>query len=68
MSAPGIGKESHISLPDFGSVARLPKPIKAIVYLIMLSVITVAAIGALLATIVVIGQLSGAFNVFSFIS
>ncbi|MEU5848748.1 hypothetical protein [Saccharopolyspora shandongensis] len=66
MSAPGIGKESHISLPDFGSVAKLPKPIKALVYLIMLSVLTVAGIGALMATIAVIGQLTGAFDVFSF--
>jgi hypothetical protein len=62
MSAPGIGKESQVSLPDFASVAKLPKPIKAVVYLIMLSVLTVAGIGALLATIAIIGQLTGAFN------
>ncbi|MBB5152923.1 hypothetical protein [Saccharopolyspora phatthalungensis] len=68
MSAPGIGKEPHVSLPDFASVAKLPKPIKALVYLIMLSVLTVAGIGALLATIAIIGQLTGAFDVFSFIS
>ncbi|GAB3679070.1 hypothetical protein [Saccharopolyspora dendranthemae] len=64
MSAPGIGKERHITLPDFDSVAKLPKPIKAVVYLIIMSVLTVAAIGALMATIAIIGQLSGAFDVF----
>ncbi|GAA0532755.1 hypothetical protein GCM10011581_17480 [Saccharopolyspora subtropica] len=67
MSAPGISKESQFSL-DFASVTRLPKPIKAIVYLMMLSVMTVAAMGALLATIAIIGQLTGAFDVFQFMS
>jgi hypothetical protein len=63
MSAPGIGKESQLSLSDFSWVAELPKPVKALVYLVMLSVLTVAALGALAATIVVIGQLSGAFDI-----
>ncbi|MGW1679511.1 hypothetical protein [Saccharopolyspora sp. NPDC002376] len=67
MSAPGIGKNSHLSLPDFASVTKLPKPIKALVYLIMLAVITVAGIAALAATMAVIGQLTGAFDIFSFI-
>ncbi|MGP4016453.1 hypothetical protein [Saccharopolyspora sp. 5N708] len=67
MSATGIGKEPHVSLPDLTSVAKLPKPIKALVYLIMLSALTVAGIGALLATIAIIGQLTGAFDVFGFI-
>lgn len=65
MSAPGIGKQTHISLPDFDTVNNLPKPIKAIVYLIGLSLLTVASLVALAATTVVIGQLSGVFDVFS---
>ncbi|MEU6131417.1 hypothetical protein ABZ805_19770 [Saccharopolyspora sp. NPDC047091] len=66
MSAPGIGKENHFALPDLATVAQLPKPIRALVYLVMLSLLTVAGISALLASIVVIGQLTGAFNVASF--
>lgn len=66
MSAPGIGKDDHFTLPDLASVAQLPKPIRALVYLVMLAVLTVAGISALLATIVLIGQLSGAFDVSSF--
>ncbi|QUH01096.1 hypothetical protein HUO13_09915 [Saccharopolyspora erythraea] len=62
MSAPGIGKESHLTLPDFSAVTRLPKPVKALVYLLILSVMTVAALGALAATIVILGQLTGAFS------
>ncbi|KAA5826576.1 hypothetical protein ABT337_17810 [Saccharopolyspora hirsuta] len=68
MSAPGIGKNSHLSLPDLASVTKLPKPIKALVYLVMLAVLTVAGIAALMAAMVVIGQLTGAFDVFSFLS
>ncbi|GAA2776858.1 hypothetical protein [Saccharopolyspora taberi] len=64
MSAPGIGKEPHLSLPDFSAVTRLPKPVKALVYLVLLAVLTVAALGALAATIVIIGQLTGAFSLF----
>ncbi|CAM00832.1 hypothetical protein A8924_1909 [Saccharopolyspora erythraea NRRL 2338] len=62
MSAPGIGKESHLTLPDLSAVTRLPKPVKALVYLLILSVMTVAALGALAATIVILGQLTGAFS------
>ncbi len=63
MSAPGLGKEPRISLPDFWSwVNSLPKPLKAIVYLIMLAALTVAAMGALLATMVIIGEVTGAFD------
>ncbi|MBE9374591.1 hypothetical protein IQ251_09035 [Saccharopolyspora sp. HNM0983] len=65
MSAPGIGKPPHLSLPDFDAVTRLPKPIKAVVYLIGLSVLTVAGLIVLAATTLVIGQLSGVFDVFS---
>ncbi|RRO19264.1 hypothetical protein EIL87_03900 [Saccharopolyspora rhizosphaerae] len=69
MSAPGIGKEPHITLPDFvETVSNLPKPIKAVVYLIIMSVMTVAALGALMATIAIIGQLSGAFDLFRMFS
>lgn len=68
MSAPGIGKESHLSLPDLSSVAKLPKPVRALVYLVMLAVLTVAGISALLATIVIIGQLTGSFDISAFIS
>ncbi|MFC7342130.1 hypothetical protein [Saccharopolyspora griseoalba] len=67
MSAPGIGKEPHFSLPDFDSVAKLPKPIRALVYLVVMAVLTVASLGALAATIAVIGQLSGAFDIFRLI-
>jgi hypothetical protein len=63
MSAPGIRKDPRLSLPDFSAVAKLPKPIKALVYLVMLSVVTVAALGALAATVVIIGQLTGAFDI-----
>ncbi|MFR9729434.1 hypothetical protein ACL03H_09405 [Saccharopolyspora sp. MS10] len=66
MSAPGIGKENHFALPDLASVAQLPKPVRALVYLVMLSVLTVAALSALLATVVVIGQLTGAFSIAAF--
>lgn len=66
MSAPGLGKQQHFTLPDLASINRLPKPLKALVYLAMLAVLTVASIGALLATIVIVGQLTGAFNIFSF--
>jgi len=66
MSAPGIGKENHFALPDLDSVARLPKPIKALVYLAMLALLTVAGVSVLLATIVLIGQLTGAFDVSAF--
>jgi hypothetical protein len=68
MSAPGIGKESRLALPDLSSVASLPKPVKALVYLVMLAVLTVAGLGALLATIVIIGQLTGSFDITAFIS
>jgi hypothetical protein len=66
MSAPGIGKESNLSLPDFSSVSRLPKPLKALVYLIMLSVLTAAGVSALFATVVIIGQLTGSFDITAF--
>ena len=65
MSAPGIG-EDHFALPDMATVNQLPKPAKALVYLVMLSVLTVAAVSALLAAIVIIGQLTGAFDVTAF--
>lgn len=68
MSAPGIGKEPLFTLPDMTAVTHLPKPVKAVVYLIMLAVLTVAGLGALLATIVVMGQVTGAFDVFSLLS
>ncbi|MER7011558.1 hypothetical protein ABT324_09050 [Saccharopolyspora sp. NPDC000359] len=67
MSAPGIGKNSHLALPDLASVTKLPKPIKALVYLVVLAVLTVAGITALMAAMVVIGQLTGTFDVFNFI-
>lgn len=63
MSAPGIGKHTHLSLPDWSTVANLPKPLKALVYMVMLAAMTVVGITALLTTIVIIGQLTGAFNV-----
>lgn len=66
MSAPGIGKQPHFTLPDLSAVAELPKPLKALVYLVMLAVLTVASIGALAATVVIVGQLTGAFNIFAF--
>ncbi|MBQ6639935.1 MAG: hypothetical protein IJH84_02740, partial [Saccharopolyspora sp.] len=46
MSAPGIGKD-HFALPDMATLNQLPKPVKALVYLVMLSVLTVAAVSAL---------------------
>ncbi|MDR7300890.1 hypothetical protein [Haloactinomyces albus] len=63
MSTPGIGKEPHFWLPDLSSVTRLPKPLKALVYLIMLAVLTVAGISALLATAVIIGEVTGSFDI-----
>ena len=63
MSAPGIGKESNLSLPDFSSVSRLPKPLKALVYLIMLAVLTAVGVSALFATVVIIGELTGSFDI-----
>ncbi len=66
MSAPGIGKHPHISLPDWSTVENLPKPVKALVYVLLLAVGTVVAIGALLTTIAIIGQLTGAFSILSF--
>jgi hypothetical protein len=62
MSAPDLRRTPHFSLPDFASVSRLPKPIKALVYLMTLAVLTVAAVSALAATVVIIGQLTGAFQ------
>lgn len=62
MSAPDLRKNPHFGLPDFSTVSKLPKPIKALVYLIMLAVLTVAAVSALSATVVIIGQLTGAFQ------
>lgn len=67
MSTPGIGKEPHFWLPDLSSLSRLPKPLKALVYLIMLAVLTVAGISALLATAVVIGELTGSFDITTFL-
>ncbi len=67
MSAPGIGKHAHLVLPDFSSVAELPKPLKALVYLAMLAVLTVVGVAALLATIVILGQFTGAFDIFMFL-
>ncbi|ASU77987.1 hypothetical protein CDG81_06330 [Actinopolyspora erythraea] len=67
MSAPGIGKDPRqLSVPDFSAVTRLPKPLKAMVYLVMLAVLTVAGVGALLASIVVVGQLTGSFDIATF--
>ncbi|QGK69305.1 hypothetical protein GIY23_06930 [Allosaccharopolyspora coralli] len=63
MSAPGIGKETHVALPDWSTVERLPKPLKALVYLVLLSLLTTAAIGALLLTVAIIGLLTGSFPV-----
>jgi hypothetical protein len=62
MSAPDLRKSPHFWLPDFATVAQLPKPIKALIYLIMLAVLTVAAVSALAATVVIIGELTGAFQ------
>ncbi|KEI45412.1 hypothetical protein [Saccharopolyspora rectivirgula] len=67
MSAPGIEKEPHFSL-DLSAVSELPKPVKALVYLGMLAVMTVAGLVALLATIAIIGQLTGAFDIFAMIN
>ncbi|PRW64109.1 hypothetical protein [Actinopolyspora mortivallis] len=68
MSAPGIGKDPRqLSLPDFSSVSRLPKPLKALVYLVMLALLTTAGVSALLATTVIIGQLTGSFDITMFI-
>ncbi|WP_460962193.1 hypothetical protein [Parasphingorhabdus pacifica] len=67
MSTPSIGREPHFSMPDLSAVTTLPKPIKAVVYLMMLSVLTVASLGALLTTVVIIGQLSGAFDIVMFL-
>lgn len=64
MSAPGIGKGPHFSLPDFSAIERLPKPIKALVYLIIASVMTLAGIAALTATVVVIGEITGTVSLF----
>ncbi len=63
MSAPGIGKDSHVALPDWSTIERLPKPLKALVYLVLLSILTVAAVGALLLTVAVIGVVTGSFDV-----
>lgn len=62
MSAPDLRKSPHFSLPDLSAVSRLPKPIKILVYLMMLAILTVAAVSALAATVVVIGELTGAFQ------
>ncbi len=64
MSAPGIGKGSHFSPPDFSAIERLPKPLKALVYLIIASVMTLAGIAALAATVVVIGEITGTVSLF----
>ena len=67
MSAPSIGREPHLSMPDLSSVTTLPKPIKAVVYLMTLSVLTVVGLGVLLATVLLVGQLSGSFDVTAFL-
>lgn len=67
MSAPGIGKP-HLSLPDPSSITELPKPLRAIAYLMVLAVLTVAGIGALLASAAIIGQLTGAFDIITLVS
>ncbi|SDQ73999.1 hypothetical protein SAMN04489718_2007 [Actinopolyspora saharensis] len=68
MSAPGIDRSPRqFSLPGISSVTELPKPLKALVYLAMLALLTVAGVGALLATVVIIGQLTGSFDVAMFI-
>lgn len=67
MSAPGIGKHPHLSLSDLSAITRLPKPLRAIVYLVVLSVLTVAGISALIATAAIIGQLTGAFDVLALV-
>lgn len=67
MSAPGIGKP-HLSLPDLSSITELPKPLRAIAYLMVLAVLTVAGIGALLASAAIIGQLTGAFDIITLVS
>ena len=59
MSSPGIGKGSHFSMPDFSGIERLPKPLKALVYLLIASAVTIAGIAALAATVVIIGQITG---------
>ncbi|MBA8825484.1 hypothetical protein FHX42_002835 [Saccharopolyspora lacisalsi] len=68
MSAPGIGKQPRLAVPDFASVTRLPKPIKALVYLAMLAVLTVAVVGALLATVVIIGEVTGSLEIATIMS
>lgn len=62
MSAPDLRKNALFWLPDWSTVSQLPKPIKALVYLIMLAVLTVATVSALAATVVIIGELTGAFH------
>lgn len=59
---PDLRKPVHAGLPDLSAVSRLPRPVKALVYLLMLAVLTVAAVAALTATVVIIGQLTGAFE------
>ncbi len=68
MSAPGIGKQPRLAVPDLASVGRLPKPIKALVYLAMLAVLTVAVVGALLATVVIIGEVTGSLEIATIMS
>lgn len=65
MSAPALGKGSQLTLPDFSSVNRLPKPVKALVYLAMLTMLTLVGIAALGASVLVIGELSGSFDLSS---
>jgi hypothetical protein len=59
MSAPELRKVQHFSLLNFSNVGDLPKPYKVVVYLLALAVLTVAAVGALTATVVIIGEVTG---------
>lgn len=62
MSAPGLGGNRNISLTDHAWISELPKPLRALVYLILLTVGTVVGLVALALAIVVVGGLTGSFD------
>ncbi len=63
MSAPGIGKSPLPTLWDsFSGLHQLPKPTRALAYLVLLAALTVVGMGALAATTVLIGDLTGSFS------
>lgn len=62
MSAPAVPKGSNVALPDFPSMNQLSKPRRALVYLAVITLVTVGSLLALGASVLVLGELTGAFS------